>query len=148
MKLSGSLNLRRDSRGSRRTMAFILPLYSRPRVMNHAAYRKRCRFPIYTFPLCVALYTTAGKLQSILYSNVVPRVSRFTLKGIYIYIYIFFPIDWNLFKRGTIELTVEQRGTCMSSILCRIYSFTLFLCYSYFNVYYFIFERRIYVSVI
>lgn len=47
---------------------YFASLLSLERVMNHAAYRKRCRFPIYTFPaVCPALYTTVGKLSKVFF---------------------------------------------------------------------------------
>lgn len=79
-------------------------------------------------PLCAALCTTAGKLESILYSNVVPRVSRFTLKGIYIYI-VFFPHRLKSFQARDhwISCRTERNGrTCL-----RFYAGFIVLHYFY-----------------
>lgn len=66
----GSLNLRRDSRGSQEQWLLFCLFTPRGGVMNHVVQETMSFLDIF-LPLCVALLE---QLSSILYSNVVPRV--------------------------------------------------------------------------
>lgn len=87
--------------GKPRTMAFILPLYSSRRVMNHVVQETMSFLDIF-LPLCVALFE---QLCSILYSNVVSRVFSWRK-----YDYSFTTFQWSSksFQIPAIELLVQS----------------------------------------